>query len=752
MSEELNKSKQSAAELQAALKDVNTAAAEARMSFNDIAAALGKAASKNKEFAEGFKTAQKDVRDLSGEAAKLSKFDKATLETSKGRANVAKQLNILAQKRTKAQATLNANLMKMRNATDEEVIALNKQNILLNDAINNADDLAGSFEIVEDTIEDINSKTTFIDKIAEGLKILPGIGPAIAGPVENLSKGISQFKLGIDESLKGAERTRAQLERASNTLDAFAKGGLAFLIKGIIDADKVQTDFAKTLGISRNEAEQIGQEFNVIAISSGKAFITAEKLLKSQIQLAEATGITAGFTEEQVKSQLILTSKLGLAAEEAAKFTEFSALSGQEVGDINKEILGQVANLEKATGIRIDGREVLKEVSKISGQLSAQFKNDPKLIAQAVIQAKQLGLTLDETANISKKLLDFESSIEAELEAELITGKSLNLERARSLALQGRSAEAAAEIAKQVGTSAEFNNLNVIQQESLARAAGMTADQLADSLRTQELQSKLGDKNIEQLMQTEKGRQRLKTLGGEELFNQLQQQAAADKIADSIDKLQSALANILSGPLGGILDGFASLAQSSFAVYTTIGLITTALAAQLAIKATTLALNISDLAVRRKARRESIKETTSEAIGAGAKIIGAFATNPILAIAGIALAAGTIGFLLAKLTAANDIISKGSNSSGYGNRILMAPEGTFALNNKDTVIAGTDLYRGNDVISGPEGTISMAPPDNTESKKTNMLLEKIINKPSPKVQLDSIEVGTVAGLSAFSIQ
>ena len=123
--------------------------------------------------------------------------------------------------------------------------------------------------------------------------------------------------------------------------------------------------------------------------------------------------------------------------------------------------------------------------------------------------------------------------------------------------------------------------------------------------------------------------------------------------------------------------------------------------------------------------------------------------GPIGAIAGIALAAGTIGFLIGKLAKANDILSQGSQSSGYGKRILTAPEGTFALNNKDTVIAGTDLFRANDVVSTGAGSINMV--NNTEAKKTNRLLTALINRPAPRVQMDSVDVGTVAGMSAFSI-
>jgi hypothetical protein len=45
--------------------------------------------------------------------------------------------------------------------------------------------------------------------------------------------------------------------------------------------------------------------------------------------------------------------------------------------------------------------------------------------------------------------------------------------------------------------------------------------------------------------------------------------------------------------------------------------------------------------------------------------------------------------------------------SGYGSRTLSTPQGTYALNNNDTVIAGTNLFRGNDVYSGPAGALSL---------------------------------------------
>jgi hypothetical protein len=65
------------------------------------------------------------------------------------------------------------------------------------------------------------------------------------------------------------------------------------------------------------------------------------------------------------------------------------------------------------------------------------FKGSVPALTQAVAQAKLLGTNLETTKKQASALLDFESSIENELQAELITGQQFNLERARSASLMG---------------------------------------------------------------------------------------------------------------------------------------------------------------------------------------------------------------------------------------------------------------------------------------------------------------------------
>jgi hypothetical protein len=95
------------------------------------------------------------------------------------------------------------------------------------------------------------------------------------------------------------------------------------------------------------------------------------------------------------------------------------------------------------------------------------------------------------------------------------------------------------------------------------------------------------------------------------------------------------------------------------------------------------------------------------AIGA---IFTAFSMIPFgLGIPLAAIAVGGLFSLLAKSksqTTVNDGVFPAAGGSGYGKRVLTGPEGSIQLNNKDTVIAGTNLF-GDDVKSSPNKPTQM---------------------------------------------
>ena len=230
----------------------------------------------------------------------------------------------------------------------------------------------------------------------------------------------------------------------------------------------------------------------------------------------------------------------------------------------------------------------------------------------------------------------------------------------------------------------------------------MNVDQLADSIKKQEVLNTLGEKNFDTLMQTEKGRERIKSLGGEQLLQQLEQQSAADKFQQAVVKIQTAIGTMVEGPLGGLIDGFASLASSAGAVYTTLGL----------IGAVSLARTVGTLA--------QLAFTILPAAAAGAITTASaitFGLGLAAIVAGIAYMTAQSKKAKQELGTVDDMIAP----SGYGDRILSTPKGSIALNNQDTIVAGTNLGQGNQ-----------------ETKRTNMLLEKLIKQNDKKPQLSPV--------------
>jgi hypothetical protein len=82
-------------------------------------------------------------------------------------------------------------------------------------------------------------------------------------------------------------------------------------------------------------------------------------------------------------------------------------------------------------------------------------------------------------------MLNIETSIAAEMEAEVLLGKQLNLEKAREAALMGDSETLMKELVKNAGSLEEFNSMNVIQRQKLAAALGIGVGELQKMVQEQ---------------------------------------------------------------------------------------------------------------------------------------------------------------------------------------------------------------------------------------------------------------------------
>ncbi|MDC6465012.1 hypothetical protein PQZ39_01120 [bacterium] len=544
-------------------------------------------------------------------------------------------------------------------------------------------------------VERIQEAGSRYGNLADIVSKIPIVGGILANSFRKSERELEE----ISEKFDGIDETARQF---NVILKSIGNAALVTLAAGFFKVDNSTTEIAKQLAISKDEARALSNTFNAIAIDSGTAALNSSNLAQAFIQLGNTTGAVAGFTGEQVEQQARLTELVGLQGEEAAKLNQFGILNNEGTKNQNIAILEQVALLEKNTGLQLDGRKILSQVAQINGQLGAQYGYNTQELTRAVIQANRLGLSLEDTQGIAANLLDFESSIVNELQAELLTNKNLNFERARLLAINGKSSEAVAEMNEQLGSAEEFSRLNVLQQESLAKAVGMTTDQLADSLKQQEILNTLGEKNFENLLKTEEGRKRLRTLGGEEIYQNIQLQSSQQKIASFVEKLTISFGNLVDGPLGTVVDYLAKAADSSGLIVGGMTLLGTLSLGRLIATIAGLALQSQIFA------SGAVLGVSALTLGIGAIAIGAMVAS-LMATAKKAREEA--------LPTVDDMIIP----TGYGDRIISTPKGSVALNNNDTVVAGTNLGQGSQ-----------------ETKRTNMLLEKLITQNASKPQLSPV--------------
>jgi hypothetical protein len=284
-------------------------------------------------------------------------------------------------------------------------------------------------------------------------------------------------------------------EILKNLVDPLILGGLA--IKGL----KAGFDFLKAgYEEGRQAAERISEENTSIARSLGLAQGAATKLAsrfagigptvaasKQSIEaIYSALGSTEKLSDNTLKTFIKLNTFAGFSADALANFQTFAKLSAQDAGQMVTNMANVALNSIKVNKLAISQKQLLTDVSNTSATIQVRFARQPEALVKSVVAAKKLGLEMDKLEGIAESLLNFEDSIAAEMEAELLTGKQLNFEKARELALQGKTAEAAQLLVDQVGGVEEFNKLNIIQQEALAKTLGMNRDGFSEMLLAQE--------------------------------------------------------------------------------------------------------------------------------------------------------------------------------------------------------------------------------------------------------------------------
>ena len=545
----------------------------------------------------------------------------------------------------------------------------------------------------------------------------------ISSTVPELGKISQTFEEAAKSSREAGNGVKGMTAGFITMSDLAVDGYMALIAKKAFESDVQVTNMAKSLGISKDQALGLRQSFAAYSRDTGDAFITTNKLVKAQGELSQELGVAGKYTGKQTEDFTRLTELIGLSASEAGKLARLSIINNKSIEDTAKSIIKGSAAAQRGNKISIDQRTILKDVANLSEGILIKFQGNPEALGQAVVQARRLGTTLETIDKIGESLLNFESSIENELKAELITGRQINLEKARYASLTGNQLELTRAITDEVGNLNDFQSMNVIAQKSLADAFGLSRDELSKMLLEQEKFNKLGD--VSQM--TLDNQLKALTAQGEPLdsalYKQIQQQSAQEKFNNAIEKLSSLLGDIVAGPLGKLIDGFSDLVKSAGGLYTIMGVL-------LAGKIVSIISSIrQQVALQRTLTLLSEGEAAAKTVSVAAISFGALVP--------VVLAAGLAAYSLFASKSMDD------GELGPNGKILYtAQEGAIRLNDEDRVAVGTDLF-------APSNNSNMA----TAFMSLQTTLKQFINRPAiAYIQGENPFIKNVASNANFGSQ
>lgn len=660
------------------LKDIYTSIAEVlRAGFDDAITSMGNVDTIGKKIA---KTYERDI--------------------FRGITSIKKVLDsqyIVEEKIRKGQ-NVSKDLAKMQLDLDIKSKIVNRDIELLKDSIGDIDE--ENNKKLEEQINALNQEKKSIENIVNELKKKNqeqrnslGLSGSLLKSTDGILKTLDKSEtlasiLDIEGAITEVNQMESATGKSLNPLQKYLEIGkqisrnfasnvnwldislilLKLIGSAALTINKETTLLQKNTLRTASEARIFREQLSQASIESGNINITTSKLLEAYSQLNTQLGFIGDFQAKSLEMQTRLTKLVGLDEKSAAGLVMLSEARGKNAEAEYKSVLGVSASMQRQKGIQLDLKSILSEVGNITGQVRANLGANPELLARAVTEAKALGGELEDVKNISKPLLQFQSSIEAELEAELLTGKQLNLERARAAALMGDMETLASEISSQAGSFADFSKMNVIQQEALASAFGLSADRLSDMLFKQQAMGRSAKE--------------LRDAGENELAEMMEKQNAQEKFNASVEKLKELFADAVT-VFSPILDIFS---------------------------------NLVDLLGESKIAMTVFKYASIGAVGvvaalAAYNIIASFAKIPfgVGVAAGIAIAGGIasmelLAYSQSKAQAVGDL-----NSPATGKTVISTKEGgLFELSPNDDLVAAPGASQ---IM---EGATSPAANNNTE--------------------------------------
>ena len=351
----------------------------------------------------------------------------------------------------------------------------------------NLEGIIGDFQSnIQATIASALDETTEngkkVNKMNFGLAV-SNVSKAMTESIDRIKKGVE----GMKTAFQGMNRMSSGV--LSSLLPIVAILAVAGKLAQIFFKGTMET--RKEFGLTFTEAAGLQKVLNTTTMEFKLMGVSAEDVKAGAQGIMDNMGGVSQVTRENLTTFAQLNSTLGISGENAGVLlSQMMAVGASSVQAAGAQ-LESVGALAQAGGVA--PAKILEDVAGNADKFAEFAQDGGENIFKAAIGARQLGVNMATVTGAADALLDFESSINAQMEASMLTGKMINTDKARELALSGDLAGMQEEIVSQIGSQAEFEKMNVIQRQAMAKAFGVSVQDLSKMVANQEKLNNMTD-------------------------------------------------------------------------------------------------------------------------------------------------------------------------------------------------------------------------------------------------------------------
>lgn len=400
--------------------------------------------------------------------------------------------------------------------------------------------------------------------------VLKGIGKLpIIGDIVDTEEALKAAREEVEKTGSGVKGLKAGLGNLKTQFKEgllnpanLALGFITQMIAALKTSDEATGKLAKDFNLTYNEAANVRNELIQIGNLSGDVALNARALQETMVAVGQSLGSNAMLNQADLEIFTKLREQAGFTNEELIGIEKTTLATGGNLKNNVQNLMFAAKTTALNNKVLLNEKDIMRDVSKASDAIKLSVGGSGKALGAAAAQAKALGMNLGQVDKIAESLLNFEQSISAELEAELLTGRDLNLEQARLYAINNDMEGLSRELAKNFGTAAEFSKMNRLQQEAAAKAVGMSREELATTLTDQEALKGLSGKQAEDA-KAALDAARARGMSDKEIAevgidNLMKQQSIQERLNASVEKLKEVFISIAE-PILQILSPFMDL-------------------------------------------------------------------------------------------------------------------------------------------------------------------------------------------------